>query len=74
MNSFIIGRAHFNFRKMPAELDEFIYMQPNGMITRNTRISIIEYRIRGNQISAISSPFQSEYVKACHFSVSHFSE
>jgi hypothetical protein len=36
MNSFIIGQAHFYFRKTPAELDELIYMQPNGIITRNT--------------------------------------
>ncbi len=37
----------------PAEIDEFIFMQPNGIIIRNTWISIIEYRIRGNQIGAI---------------------
>ncbi len=41
----------------PAKIDVFIYVQSNGIITRNTWISIIEYRIRGNQIGAISSPF-----------------
>ena len=37
----------------PAEIDEFIYVQPNGVIMRKTLISIIKYGIRENQIGAI---------------------
>ncbi len=36
MNSFILGQAHFDFRNRPDEIDEFIYIQPNRIITRNT--------------------------------------
>ena len=40
-------------KNKPVEIDEFMYIKSNGIFTRNTWLSIIEYRLKWNQIGAI---------------------
>ncbi len=48
---------------------KWIHMQPNGISTRNTWISIIEFRIRGNQIGAIASPKPTVKIRVVYHDV-----